>query len=43
MNEELLIFGGYGIDEPKFHWHKNLILIDDVDINKKLISKKFSW
>ena len=40
MNKVILIFGNIAIENCKFHYYKNLILIDDADINKLLISDK---
>ena len=34
------MFGGNGIKKHKCHFYKNIILIDDVDIDKTLISNK---
>ena len=41
MNKEILTFGYTEIEKHKFHY-KNPILIDDVDIDKRLISNKGS-
>ena len=41
MNKEILIFNDIVIDKYKFHYSKNPIFIDDVDIYKILISKRF--
>ena len=43
MNKEFLIFGNIEIDECKFHYLKNPIWIDDVDIDRILISSKVSF
>ena len=43
MNKNLIMFGDIKIEKRKFHGHKNPILIDDVDIDKKLISNKVSF
>ena len=43
MNIEILIFGIIGIVKLKFHYPKNPILIDDVDIDKIFISSKASF
>ena len=40
MNREISIFGDIGIDKGKFHYP---IWIDDVDIDKMLISNKISF
>lgn len=37
-----LLFANTGIDKRKCHYHKNLIFIDDVDIDKIFISYKVS-
>ena len=41
MNKEILIFNDIVIDKHKSHYSKNPIFIDDVDIYKILISKRF--
>ena len=41
MNKEILIFNDIVIDKRKFHYSKNPIFIDNVDIDKILISKRF--
>ena len=38
--KEVIVFGDTGIEKHKYHFYKNLILIDDVDIDKTLISNK---
>ena len=43
MNKEFLIFGNIEIDKCKFHYPKNPIWIDDVDIDRILISSKVSF
>ena len=40
MNKEILLFGDIGIDKRKFCYHKNPLLIDDVDLDKVLRSDK---
>ena len=42
MNKEIITLGDIEIERCKFHYYKNSILIDDVDINKILISIKLS-
>ena len=42
MEKEVITFGGVKIKERIFHYHKNLILIDVQNIDKKLISKNVS-
>ena len=41
-NKTMKPFGDPDIEKHKFHYHKNLISIDDVDIDKILISNKIS-
>ena len=41
MNKEILIFGDNGIDNRNFHNSKYLIDINNVDIDKIMISNKF--
>ena len=43
MDQKNKAFGDTEIEEPKFHCNKNPILIDNVDINKILVSKRFFW
>ena len=43
MNKEILIFNDIVIDKRKFHYSKNPIFIDNVDIDKILILKDFFW
>ena len=38
MNKEIITLGK--IEKRKFHYHKNPVLMDDVDIDKILISDK---
>ena len=40
MNKEIITLGDIEIERCKFHYYKNSILIDDVDIHKILISIK---
>ena len=42
MNKEIIMFGYTEIEKCKFCYHKNLILIDDLDIDEILISNKVS-
>ena len=42
MNKEILILDNIGVDKLRFHYPKNPILRDDVDINKILISTEIS-
>lgn len=43
MNTEISIFGGVAIEKCKFHFPKNPIQINDLDIYKILISNKVSF
>ena len=40
MDKEIIIFRDTEIEKYKFHHHKNAILIDDVNIDKILITSK---
>ena len=40
MNQETLIFGDIKMDKSKFHYPKNLVLIDELYIEKVLIFNK---
>ena len=40
MDEKIIKFGETEIEKYKFHQHKYLIVIYDVDINKILVSSK---
>ena len=42
MNKEIITFGDIQIEKPKFYLYKNSIFLKDTDINKMLISGKFS-
>ena len=42
MNKKSITFGDIEIAKRKFYHHKNVILIDDVDINKLVILNKAS-
>ena len=41
MNQETLIFGDIKMDKSKFHYPKNLVLIDELYIEKVLIFNRF--
>ena len=41
MDKKIITFSNNDIAKHKFHFHKNPILIDDVDINKIIVSKYF--
>ena len=34
MGKEIIIFGDIENEKGKFHYQKNLILLEDVDVNK---------
>ena len=38
MSQEIIAFGSTEIEKHKFHYHKNLILLEDADIDNILIS-----
>ena len=42
MCKEIIMFGDTEIEKYKFHRFKNKILLNDIDIDKILISKKIS-
>ena len=42
MSKEIIACGSIEIERCKLHYHKNLILLEDVDINNTLISSMFS-
>ena len=42
MSKELTVFGNTDIAKPKFHHRKNLILPEDLDIDKILRSSRVS-
>ena len=42
MNKEIITLDDIEIERCKFHYYKNSILIDDVDIHKILVSIKLS-
>ena len=39
-NKKIIAFGDNESEKHKFHFHKNPILIDDVDINNTIVSNK---
>ena len=43
MNKEILIFGDIEFDKRNFHYHKNTFLIDEIDIDRILISNMVSF
>ena len=43
MDKKIIPFGNTEIERHKFHFHKNPTLIDDTDINKIVVSNKFSF
>ena len=42
-HEKVIPFGDTEIEKHKFYCHKNPILIDDLDINKIIVSNKVSF
>ena len=42
MGKEILTFGDIEIEKNKFYCHKSLILLEDIDTEKVLVSKKIS-
>ena len=40
MNKEIVTSRDIKIKKPKFHYHKNPILTDDIDIEKILMTNK---
>ena len=42
MGKEILMFGDIEIEKNKFYCHKSLILLEDIDTEKVLVSKKIS-
>ena len=38
MSKEVITFGNTEIEKQKFHYHKNLILLEDSDINNIQVS-----
>ena len=43
MDKKIKAFDDTQIENPKFHCHKNQILIDGVDIKKIIVSYKVSF
>ena len=43
MDKKIIAFGHTEIKKHKFLYHKNLILIDDVDIDKIDIQRDLFW
>ena len=43
MDTKILTFGVTEIEECKFHQYKNPILINNIDINKTVLSNKFTF
>ena len=43
MNKEIIKLDDTKIKNYKFHWHKSPILIDNIDINKIVVSNKVSF
>ena len=43
MNKEILLFHANRTDKHTFHYPANIILVDDADIDKILISYKVSF
>ena len=43
MDEKIIKFGDTEIEKYKFHQHKNPILINNIDINKIVVSNKVSF
>ena len=43
MDEKIIKFDDTEIQEQEFHQYKSPILINNVDINKKLVSNKFRF
>ena len=42
MGKKIIKFGNTEIEKQKFHQHKGLILISNIDINKLILSNKVS-
>ena len=42
MGKRIMKFRDTEIIQHRFHLHKNQILVYDVDINKKILSRKFN-
>ena len=43
MDKKFIMFGDTEIEERKFHYHKNPILMNDVHINKMAVSYQFCF
>ena len=43
MDEKIIKFDDTAIEKYKFHQHKNPILINNIDINKIVVSNKVSF
>ena len=43
MDKNIITFSDIEIEQSKYHYSINSILIDDIDVNKTLISKKDSF
>ena len=42
MDKKIVKFGDTEIEKHKFHEHKNAILINNINIKKKIVSNKIS-
>ena len=43
MDKKITVFGDIETEKHKSHYHKNGILVDDVDINKTIVSNNVSF
>ena len=43
MDKKVIKFGDSEIEKQKFHQHKSLILINNIDINKTVVFDKISF
>ena len=43
MDKKVIKFGDIEIEKQKFHQHKNLMLINNIDINKTVVFDKISF
>ena len=43
MDKKIIMFDDIEIEKHKFHYYKNPVLIDDVDINKIVVSNKVTF
>ena len=43
MDKRIIAFGHTDIEKQKCHYHKNSVLIDNVDNSKIIVSSKFSF